>query len=75
MINYLKIHKLPSANCQKWVVSWVEDLVPYREEFDNPVDARYEFRTILECVEAVEAVEVMEDVEDMENVEDVESAL
>lgn len=68
MIKYLKVHKVPGGGeiAPRWVVSWVEDCVPYREEFDNPVDARYEFRTILECMEATEAVEVMEDMEIVE---------
>lgn len=59
MIKYLKVHKTPEGNeiPPRWVVTWVEDSKPYREEFDNPVDARYEFRTLAEFAEDVEDVE------------------
>lgn len=65
MIKYLKVHKTPEGDKipPRWVVTWVEDSKPYRVEFDNPVDARYEFRTLAEFAE------------DVENVEDVENAL
>lgn len=57
MIKYLKVHKVPGNDDDippKWVVSWVEDCVPYRVEFDNPVDADYEFRTIADFTEDME---------------------
>lgn len=57
MIKYLKVHKVPGNDDDippKWVVSWVEDCVPYHVEFDNPVDADYEFRTIADFTDDME---------------------